>query len=279
LIILRGNPARLAVLDLSSGRSRDLFGLGGDTDWLGFVAFSSDGREFAVQLRETIHVVDVATGDRRILAHIDATRRLAGPGAWTPDGKVALVEVVGCATNCTVAEAGNRTFRFAYLDAATGRAVTGPNLSTPPGYDTRLLGWQRDGGAVVTVVYPGQPDPGYTFEVVGEPPGPGSSGAELHLLALRPGGGHRDLVRMPRNTAGIGVARDLLEAGRFGGPVPSVPARLADWLVPWTDRLLLIAAVGAAFVAYRRLKRRLRLESLKDVAQHVLRTLRRPSED
>jgi hypothetical protein len=154
--------------------------------------------------------------------------------------------------------------------------VTGPNLSTPPGYDTRLLGWQRDGGAVVTVVYPGQPDPGYTFEVVGEPPGPGSFGAELHLLALHQGGGHRDLVRVPRNTAGIDIARDLLDAGRFGGPVPSVPARLADWLVPWTGRLLLIAAVIVAFVAYWRLKRRLRLESLKHVAQHVLRTLAWP---
>jgi hypothetical protein len=58
--------------------------------------------------------------------------------------------------------------------------------------------------------------------------------------------------------------------------VPSVPARLADWLVPWTGRLLLIVAVIVAFVAYRRLKRRLQLESLKDVAQHVLRTLAWP---
>jgi hypothetical protein len=96
------------------------------------------------------------------------------------------------------------------------------------------------------------------------------------LFALHPGGGHTELVRLPHETAGVDVARDLLAADRFGGPVPSVPARLADWLVPWTGRLLLIAAVIVAFVAYRRLKRRLRLESLKHVAQHVLRTLAWP---
>ncbi|HEX7746656.1 MAG TPA: WD40 repeat domain-containing protein [Micromonosporaceae bacterium] len=249
-----GGDGWVRLLDLDTGETRNLFGFA-DVEVGGLVAPSPDGSRIAAQLGTGLQVFDLAASQGRKIADIGANRRLAGPGAWTPNGRIALVELTGCARNCAYPDASARTFRIVYVDAATGRAVDGPTFHPVRGIDARVVGWRGNGDAMATVFQPVEPTyPDKPMPTVGGVwPNDGGWGAEnVELVALHPGGGRTELVRLPDYASEVDVALDLLSADRFGGPVPSIRARLADWLVPWTRRLALIAAVVAAVIAVRR---------------------------
>jgi hypothetical protein len=242
------------LLDLDTGEARYLFGVADELG--GLIAFSPDGSRLAAQLGPELYLYDLAAGKGRKIAVTGPNRRLAGPGGWTPDGRIALVELVGCALACNASDIAMRIFRIVYLDAETGRVVGGPAFQPVRGVDIRLVGWQSDGDVVATVFNPAEQR--YSGEPIGVPwPREGTWGAgNVDLLALHPGGGRTELVRLPNHAKEVDVALDLLKADRFGGPTPSIWARLADWLLPWTRRLVLIAAVAAAVIAVKLVRRR-----------------------
>jgi hypothetical protein len=84
------------------------------------------------------------------------------------------------------------------------------------------------------------------------------------LKALRPDGSTQTLLDPPDGVLTMDVARDLMEAGRFGGPSSSAsifPARSIIWiaLVPLTLLVLVAAVVLVAVIRLvRRHRRRVR---------------------
>lgn len=223
LLVREREPARLSLLDLESGAVRPLLDLGDARfrpAWA--AAFSPDGGRVAVQVGDTLHVIDLADGARRVLAELGSRRRLAGVGAWLPDGsRIAVLEMSGCETDCDNRALNSRVYRIRYLDAGRGVEVSGPRLDEVVAIGCRLLGWLPGGGAVVvrhdanSFVHNG-PLPvawGETdTDVVGS----------VELIGLRPGGGRARLVELPAGARHVDVPRDLVEAGAFGGPSPSV---------------------------------------------------------
>jgi hypothetical protein len=112
---------------------------------LGFVAaFAPDGSRVAVQMDQEIAIVGT---DGRRQATFPAIRggRLAGKGAWTPDGK-SLMLLTGT----------GRRWHLERIDAATGSVRAGQALPEVPEVTAlRLLGWWPDGRALVVAYRPG----------------------------------------------------------------------------------------------------------------------------
>ncbi|MER7001496.1 hypothetical protein ABT297_00350 [Dactylosporangium sp. NPDC000555] len=241
----------LWLLDLATGGSRKVLDLGAAVfDPINSVAFTPDGRHLAVQLDRTLVLVNAADGSSRALATLGAGQRLAGTGAFTADGsRLAVLELDGCAVACTSAARNQRQWRLVTLDAGTGRAGPDGGFDRVPGAAVRVVGWQRDGTAVV-VAYQDEHNPHYDRDPSIDPPAGYRTVSKADLLAVRPGGGTTQLIR-PEYVFiwDIDVAHDLVVDGRFGGPSPAPAAfpaaRWLYWLVltPTTGLLLLVAAV------------------------------------
>jgi hypothetical protein len=174
------------------------------------VAFTPDGGRIAVQAEDSIFVVDLATGDGHRFGV--GGWRLAGPGAWSPEGQ--HLAVLG-------PDGDARHWRIAYLDTRAGVTVPGPRFDRVEGTAVEVLDWQDDGDLVVAAYA-------------------GADGAG-HLLSLRSGGGQTPLMTLPAFVDRIDVARDLVFADHFGGPAPRPDGwPLAQW-VAWVAGALLVA--------------------------------------
>jgi hypothetical protein len=243
----------LRLVDLTSGESRDL-GLAGIA---GMVAFSPDGRRLMVDGGRLSWLVDLVTGERRELSWPGPARRLAGPGAWTADGRLAVVELVNCEPNdsrgVSCPSGPLPGLRISFVDAETGADASGPRFDKVTGMAVRLLGFEPDGSAVVAVFQP-PPAPA----VVDWQPHDLTWVGGVKLLALHPGGGQTELVQLSKSVTYLDVARDLVGAGRFGGPAPSLPARWADWLPGLRVELTVLAVLVGVVVAIS-MRRRLRV--------------------
>jgi hypothetical protein len=227
----------LQMLHLDTGAVDDL-GLRHDPTNGASVAVSPDGRQAVVQNWPRLDVLDLDTHRVHTLTDLSDRGTLAGPGAWTPDGRIAIWR---CTPTCHGAARADVT--LTYLDAANGVEARGPSLPGVAG--SRLLGFQTDGDAIVirfaTTDTPSRPDaPDVTSPSTGHP----------EVIALRPDGRTTVLVSLPATASRVDVATDLLE--RFGATPPSPPARFADWLRPQTGKLLFIVAVIAAIYGWRR---------------------------
>jgi hypothetical protein len=174
------------------------------------VAFASDRGRIAVQAGTSLFVVDLATGEGQRFEL--GGWRLAGPGAWSPEGQ--HLAVVGSGGDA-------RHWRIAYLDTRAGAIVPGPKVDRVEGTAVEVLDWQDDGDLVMAAY--------------------GGAGGGSQLLALRRGGGQASLMTLPAFVERIDVARDLVLGDRFGGPAPR-PAGwpLAQW-VYWAAGALLVA--------------------------------------
>jgi hypothetical protein len=251
---LDGNEARygygggtLWLVDLATGGSRQLLDLGAAVfDPVNSVAFAPDGRHLAVQFGRTLALVNIADGSVRTLATLGARQRLAGTGAFTADGtRLAVLDLEGCAVACSNAARNQRQWRLLTLDATTGQAGPDDRFDRVPGAIVRMVGWQRDGTAVV-VTYQDQHDETPSQDV----PAAYRTVTAANLLAMRPGGGTTRLIH-PQGVQiwDIDVAHDLLVDGRFGGPSPGPAAfpaaRWLYWLVftPTAVLLLLVMLV------------------------------------
>lgn len=241
----------LWLLDLATGGSRKVLDLGAAVfDPINSAAFAPDGRHLAVQLDRMLVLVDTADGSSRTLATLGAGQRLAGTGAFTADGtRLALLDLDGCAVACTNAARNQRQWRLVTLDAATGQAGTDGGFDQVPGAVVRVVGWQRDGTAVV-VTYQDEDDPYNDREPSMEVPAAYRTVSAADLLAVRPGGGTTQLIR-PEGVQiwDVDVAHDLVVDGRFAGPSPEPAAfpaaRWLYWLVltPTAGLLLLVVVV------------------------------------
>lgn len=222
LLVQEWQTHRLNLLNLDSGELRPLMDLGEVTlrpAWA--AAFSPDGGRVVVQVGDALHLIELADGSRREVVDLGSRRRLAGVGAWLPDGRrIAILEMTGCETDCDNRALNSRAYRIRYLDAERGVEVSGPRFDDVVGIGARLLGWQRNGDAVMVrhdankVVHNGPMRAtwdGTDSSVVGN----------VELIALHPGGGRARLVELPAGAMQVDVPRDLVEAGAFGGPSPS----------------------------------------------------------
>jgi hypothetical protein len=200
-------------------------------------AFTPDGRQLAVQVSTTVSVVDVTDrrADPRPLAELAPTERLAGTGAFTPDGSRFGLVHLACADPCIGDDAHRWTPRL--RDTVTGAVVAGPAFATIDGSDVRLVGWQRDGTAVVVR---SRADSG------------------MDVLALPPGGANTALLLSPdKEIRGVDVATDLILDGRFGGSAPD-PGILP--VAHWVPVLLVVTvAVGGLMCLVVRLRRSARV--------------------
>ncbi|MDG6108058.1 hypothetical protein Daura_45475 [Dactylosporangium aurantiacum] len=218
-------------------------------------AFSPDGRGF-VATRPTTDGTELrgydATGRRRWTRDL-GQRRLAGAGAYTPDGSaVALLSIDGCPKDCDHDQFLARRWRVTYLDAATGADREGPALPEVTGPAVRALGWHGDALIVVRYEYedgaqgPDETDPWGTRHV--------------RVLALRPDGTTSVVFDPPADVISVDIAQDLLREGRFGGPVPEPAALPARWSVIAQEApcLLVPVLIAAAVivVVWRAVRRR-----------------------
>jgi hypothetical protein len=154
---------------------------------------------------------------------------LAGPGAYTPSSlhSVAMWDVVSPGV-----------FRLHLVDYSGGPGKR-PTYDELKGQVPRLLGWAPDRTPVVEIREPGEP---------------------LTVVALRPGGGRRTLMRLPSTVDHVDVAAQLLTDGRFGAAPPSTAARLRDWgagiVRPVGFTALVIATLAALWYARRQRRAR-----------------------
>jgi len=248
----------LKLVDVRSGQSRDVFPLVSWSPPPFFVAFSPDGRRLAVQRNMALHVVDLTSGTHRKIADTGPRQRLAGPGAWTSDSRIAMWDMTGCDADCTVAEVDTRVFRVAYLDPDRGVEVYGPRLSEVTGLGVRILGWQQDGDAVVVVFHPAADVPPGRQIPVSWQKDDGFMRGDAEVFALHSDGGRTELVTFPHRADSVDIARDLLVADRFGGPAPSLAERFGDWLAPLVGRILLFVAGVVVLLSVRRFWRKFR---------------------
>jgi hypothetical protein len=229
---------RLGLLDVHTGDVRDLFSASTRPRG-GSVAFSPDGTRLALQTTQGLTVYDLTTLARTPILTTSSTGRfaavtprLAGAGAWTPEGWLAV---------WTIDDAGDRAFSMtlrlidpnhadptdpnlrrevAFVDPRSGAVV--PRIEPVTGVDAWLLGWQPDGDAVVEVFSTTRASPDFLH---GDPI---DQATRVELYAYHPGGGRTALVHLPADATRVDVPRDLVVNDRFGGPAPSLPARLGD---------------------------------------------------
>jgi hypothetical protein len=253
----------LRLLDVRTGRTQSLPEIRGRMRMGNLTAFSPDGTRLAVATEDALYIVDLGRNTLVRLADLTERDRLAGPGAWLPDGqRIALYSMTGCADgeSCDEAALRQRQFQVRYLDPDTAAPAPGPGLAPARGMAARLLGWQRDGAAVVAV---------YSPEAGLRRPADDSSWSEtdwwtvggVELMRFATDGSQRRLVDLPGSALFVDVPASLLD--RFGGPSPSrlvggVRGLLALYWPAGQVAELLVAAVGliVGLSRWRRRRRR-----------------------
>jgi hypothetical protein len=242
-------PGSLVVIDLDTPTVTRLASVP-DVSGLrtaSLAAFSPDSKHVAVNANGKLTLYD-SHGATEWTTTLGPRRYLAGIGAFTDDGtRITVTTLHGCLDNCDDRKLGARTWSFGYVAAATGKPADGPSLAPVRAMAVRALGW-RHGADLVVVAH--RPEPGVTS-------GGGDwndtdywSIGDARLLALPSGGGRAELlIDAPDDVLAIDVARDLLEAGRFGGPSPRPEALPPRWdSVAWYAGCLLCVLLFVAFV-------------------------------
>jgi hypothetical protein len=198
-------------------------------------AFSPDGTRVAFSVAGTLRLVD-DRGTTQWTVSLPDGYRLAGGGAFTPDGRrIALVHALPCHEPC----AGARPWAVTYVDSTDGAAVSGPSLPTIMAAQIRAVGWSpaRDGERSGLVVVRYLPHPAQTPTYAG--PTGGTAAAPTRnpapaevaepgpadLYELVPGEQPQLLLDAPFEVTDLDVAVDLVAAGRLEGP-PSTPSLL-----------------------------------------------------
>jgi hypothetical protein len=190
-------------------------------------AFSPDGSELAVEQSGGITVVDLQDGHRRSL-EVDGV--LAGPAAWSPDGRLLAVTTVEPTSAPPGVDAPGVPSGLSFVDA-TGAAAAVPDplpldLSGPG----RVLGWAGE-AEVLTVL---------------------ADGADDQTLSVVPldGAEPRPLMRMS-DLGSYGVGRFQLASSLTGSLEVVDPDSVDRGPWPWALRGVLAFAAGllAWFVA------------------------------
>ncbi|BCL14062.1 WD40 repeat domain-containing protein [Micromonospora sagamiensis] len=257
-----GQLGRLSLLDPASGAVRQLPEITGGFRPGNLAAFSPDGSRLAVATTDALYLVDPAAGTVRTLGALTPRDRLAGPGAWLPDGdRIATWTMGDCEDggSCDEGRLARRSIRIGYRNASTGDPATGPALPSARGLAARLLGWQRDGDAVVTEYQPEQGLTRQADDAYWSETGWTEVGA-VGLWEFRPDGTRAELVELPASALFVDVPANLLDS--FGGPSTSRPEGAVRWLLalwwPFGQFLLALGGLVVAGVGWRLAVRRRR---------------------
>nr|BFE63278.1 hypothetical protein GCM10020063_078040 [Dactylosporangium thailandense] len=223
------------------------------TSWSG--AFAPDGGRVVVAQPTadgtTLDAYD-AQGNRLWRHPISPGVRLAGAGAWTPDGtRIALLTLDGCAEACDTASLAARTWHVSYLDAATGADAAGPALPPLTGLAVRALGWHDT--ELVAVV--SDPEPGDGALDAGFDDGGWAITGHVRVAVVAPGG-VRTVLDPPPEVSSIDVAPDLVAAGAFGGPHTDAAVLPIRWAPLLQLGALLLIPIGGLALLTRWLVRR-----------------------
>ena len=226
----------IALVNVSNGRWQRL----GDVDRSGLVggfnlAFAPDGRRLAYQVGDRLTVMDLDR-DEQIVRTVPADVRLAGKGAWTPDGTTLMM----------VRRDPNRSWQLVAQDPVSG--VT-REVGWTGGTDLtalRLIGWGPDGDPVVVAfrVEPSVPPevrdratPETAYQVV----------HSIKVLSLPRVGAPRTLLTAPHNLMSIDVADQVIAGGRVR---PGNPPRYGP--LTGVSALLVLGAATLAVHLFRR---------------------------
>ncbi|TYB98667.1 hypothetical protein FXF53_17335 [Micromonospora sp. WP24] len=185
--------------------------------------------------RERLVVSDRA-GVVRWQVELGERRGLAGPAAWTPDGRrIALLAYDGCSLRCAdPTEWLRRSWRIEFLDAATGQPVG--DAIPVDGSAVELVAW-RDGDPVVERQSSEENE----------------ADRRTTLTAVGAGGRGQALLTAPAGVSDLAVPGDLLARAAFGGP-ESRPSPFAA--PPWWYAAVAAPLLLAGLVLVRRLRRR-----------------------
>ncbi|WP_334552908.1 TolB family protein [Micromonospora sp. CPCC 205714] len=261
-----GRLGRLSLLDPATAALHQLPQITGTFRPGNLAAFSPDGSRLAVATTHALHIIDLASGTTRTLGALTWRDRLAGPGAWLPDGdRIAIWSIGDCEDggSCDEGRLARRSIHISYWYARTGAPAIGPTLPPARGLAARLLGWQRDGDAVVAEYQPEKGLAKRPDDQLWSETGWTQVGA-VTLREFRPDGSRPELVELPSSALFVDVPADLLDS--FGGPSPSWPEGAARWLLAvwWPLGQFLVALVGlTALVASRRMVARRRQTRLR----------------
>ncbi|MEV4624946.1 hypothetical protein AB0J90_01465 [Micromonospora sp. NPDC049523] len=233
------NPERsafdsvLSIVELEGRRTHQLARgrVGnGPLSYDGFtVAFAPDGRRLAYQMSGRITVTDL-DGRQVSSFAVSAGTRLAGKGAWTPDGNA-----------LSVVEGEDGAWSLRHVDPATGTPAAGTVVPSVPGVTAiRLLGWHPDGSAVVVAYDP-------TPSAIGD--GTAYDNVRtIRVLALTPGAAApATLLTAPDQVLAIDVADGVVRGGVVRSADP--PSGVGPWLWFWAG---LVGAAVALYVSRRR---------------------------
>ena len=212
----------VAVLDLDAG-STDVLDLGGSAAG---AAFSPDGTELAVERAapRELSVTTFADDSERTLA-LDGV--LAGPNAWSPDGRLLAVTTVDASAAMPGVDDPGVPTGLAFVDATgAGAEVPGP-VPLPVSAPGRVLAWNGDDEVVMLL----------------------SADADAATLSDVPldGSEPRTLVRI-HDLGSYGVGRFQLAADA-GGRLEVVEPSTID-RGPWPLALRLSASVLAGLLAW-----------------------------
>lgn len=222
----------VGYVDLTDGHFTPLLDTGPTQDYdisgapvPGFSAAYSRSGAVAIQVQEQLCVFDGT--QRQGCFQLGGGQRLAGKGAWTPDGHALAV----------LADRGRESV-ITLVSAATGAPVANtPRFTVTDVTTVRLLGWWPDGRAVV-VAYRPEPGAPPTFDTGVGHGGPTDFDVvrRISVLALRPEGGIQEVITVPDALLSVDVADSAMASGLLR-PFPAARA--------WPARPGMVAALTA----------------------------------
>jgi len=218
---LAGRAPRLLALDLAAddAEPRDLTPEPPWHGWLedGELALSRDGSRLALcaRMRSGLHaqldlaVLDVASGELRVLASADADHRLA---AWSPDGRT-----IACQRSTWGTPEQPPIDALLLVDAATGEQR---ELCAGWEHDLHSIAWTPDGAALLVTVEERGHVPVYRIGLDGSRTRLTSSGAYSHVR-VGPDGATLYALRAHVDAPPAPVALDARAADQDPRPLPS----------------------------------------------------------
>ncbi|KHD76884.1 hypothetical protein [Actinoplanes utahensis] len=210
-------------------------------------AFAPDSRGIAVSHGSSLRLT-APDGGTRWTVDLGPRAYLAGTGAFHPDGtRIAIANLDGCLEDCDAAALAARRWTITYRDAATGAPTTGPELPAVTGMAVRAVGWSQGRDLVVLRHEPEHDayrDTSRGADRAWDDTGWWETG-HVTLLGLGTDGGTRVLLDPPDGVLTLDVAQDLVQAGRFGGPVPTAGPFPARPIIAWA--LVPLACLAIVF--------------------------------
>jgi hypothetical protein len=192
-------PDDVTVLDVATGRTHTVYH--GDADELR-AAFSPDGKQIAITVGRELKpqrllLLDAADGKVSREIALNDRQRLAGPAAWSPDGRTVLLTYGELCTNTDFTCAEQR-FHLQRVDVATGTVTDEAQRARAGTAD--IVAW-RDGQPIATW----------------------STSLDCDIVQLTDRGKttlHDDCPTIPR---------DLMERAAWDGPPLTAPVWQAQW--------------------------------------------------